>query len=120
MAKKDISREYISAIAENFEANEKDGVWNLDTMDAYVAFNHPEDIEKWAKDCSAINKVTRKDGKTRSDTKAVKKLFLETYFPEHTKEAIEARKKAKRDSKKKKDMTDEEKLIAKLKKLAEQ
>lgn len=89
-------------------------------MDFYVANERPETIEKWVDDCLAIPKVqkTGKDGTQKDviDKKAIRKKFLETYFPDYTDEKVaERKKKAEKNPVKK---TEREKLVEKLKKLS--
>ena len=101
----------------------------IDLMDAYVAWFEPEDIDTWVKTCVSFPKVKQKINGVETyvkKVKAVRKYFLETYFPTETKEAREADKKAKKEAKEaakeaakaqKKNMSDEDKLRAKIEEL---
>lgn len=103
MAKKQYSKEEIENIVQEFEDKEKFTLWQFDSMDSYVAITHPNDLDNWLDKCFKIPKITQRNEKEKSDIKSVRKLFLETYFPTHTEEAIKARKaeeKARKESEK--------------------
>lgn len=124
MAKKQYTEDEIKEIVEKF-INEKENfnLWQFDSMDAYVAINHPEDLDKWMEKCFDIPKKKQTNGKPRSDIKTIRKMFLEDYFPDHTEEAIKqrkledkekkAREKAEREARKK--LSDKERRILELK-----
>ena len=133
MAKKEYTREDIAKAIEEF-CKEKGSFsktsMTIDFMDAYVAWFRPETIETWISNCLEIPMTTRKIGgeeRQVKDIKQLRKLFIDTYFPEQSddaKEAEKARKKAEREAEKarkeaEENMTDAEKLRLKMERLAE-
>lgn len=130
MAKKaEYTRDSIAADIENFRVGKFSKTnMTIDFMDAYVAWFAPETIETWIAKCLSIPMVNRKIGgvdKKVKDSKAIRELFIATYFADYTDEAKEAAKKLKKEERAKKKAekeaaktrTDEEKLRDKFAKL---
>lgn len=131
-----MAKEKITAaqIQEDINGFIKKGQFNkttlsLDWMDNYVAKFKAETLEDWAKFCAAVPKFIReKDKKAVVDVKAVREHFIKTYFPDYTDEAVEdrkAKKKAEREAQraekeKEKNLSLEEKLLLKLKRLKDE
>lgn len=131
MAKKEYTREGIRADIEAFcEGKFSKTNMTIDFMDAYVAWFRPETIDTWIAKCLEIPMTTRKIGgvdKDAKDIKQIRKIFIDTYFPEQSdeaKQAMKEAKKAEREAKRKekeaeKNMTDAERLRKKMELLAE-
>lgn len=131
MAKKEYTREGIRADIEAFcEGKFSKTNMTIDFMDAYVAWFRPETIDTWIAKCLEIPMTTRKIGgadKNAKDIKQIRKLFIDTYFPEQSdeaKQAMKEAKKAEREAKRaekeaEKNMTDAERLRKKMELLAE-
>lgn len=108
----------------------------LDFMDSYVAYFQPNKIEEYAKKCASITEKTREikkeDSKDKGkkisvkDIKGVRDYFLETFFYEQSEKGLEEAKAEKKKAKEKekaqkeaeKNMTTEERIKAKLIKIA--
>lgn len=106
MAKKVFTVESITADVEAFKAGEFSKTnMSVDWMDNYVAKIEPKTIDKYIKDCMKIPMAKHKIGgveKEVKDTKAIRKYFIATYFPEYTEEALNAKKEAEKRRKRKK------------------
>lgn len=113
---KNYTKEEISEVIEKKPI--KHTALTIDFMDSYIACFKPNDTEQWIKECLKIEKVARKINGVETqvkDTASIREYFLKTYFPTETKEA---RKAAKEEAKaKKKNMSDEDKLRAKIEEL---
>lgn len=134
-SKKEITIEQVNADIAKWTAEGSKGFnktkMTLDWMDTYVACNKPDEIEKWAKECAGIDpkEITDKNGNqfTRANVAEVVKLFLNTFFPDFTDEAIakkkeEAKKKKqaeKEEAEALKQLSPEEQILAKLNKIKE-
>lgn len=130
MGKKVFTKEAIQADIEKFVADEQFNktTVSLDWMDNYVVMFKPEDMETYANDCALMPTKEAKNGVKRPDVVAVRKYFMEKYFPEYTDEAVAKRKdeaKKKREAeqaeaKRLKGASKQEQILAKLKKLAKE
>ena len=98
MAKdRNISRETLIADAENFVAGEFSKTnMTINWMDNYVAKIQPNKVDEWIKVCCAIPEKTRTDGKIIKDEKAIREVFIATFFPDQTEEAKKKAKEAKK------------------------
>lgn len=98
--KHSLSEQGMEKLIADFEKIENHTFWSFDTMDAYVMYKHPEQLDEWLDIAFSVPKTKDCNGAERSDIKEVRRIFVEKYFPEHTEEAIKARKEAEKAKRK--------------------